>query len=50
MDIQIRNEFQRKEDSIRQLQNFIETQVKNIQKEILVEASNRKEQESIARA
>lgn len=50
MDIQIRNEFQRKEDSIRQLQNFIESQVKNIQKEILVEASNRKEQESIARA
>lgn len=48
--MQVRNEFQRKEESIRQLQNFIETQMKNIQKEILVEASNRKEQESVVRA
>lgn len=38
----MRAEFQRKEDSIRQLQNFIENQVKNVQRDIMNEVVNRR--------
>lgn len=42
MDVLVRAEFQRKEDSIRQLQNFIENQVKNVQRDIMNEVVNRR--------
>lgn len=50
MDVLVRNEFQRKEESIRQLHSFVESQIKNVQKEVMSEAGTRKEQESIFRA
>jgi hypothetical protein len=44
MDVLVRNEFQRKEESIRQLYSYVESQVNNVQKEIAIEVNNRGEQ------
>ena len=50
MDSLVKNEFMKKEETIRALNNYMEEQFKNMMKELQNEAIKRKEQETSFRA
>ena len=50
MDHLVKNEFMKKEETIRALNNYMEEQFRNMMKELQNEAIKRKEQETAFRA